>query len=650
MSVASAFMISAIWVAAVHAGSMASSLPHSLGTWLTAQYFAAAQLIAIGLIATFLTNVVERLHGPFRKLTLVGLFLVGCGILRLALEDDANGPAERLAPWLSVEAVYWMFGIVASALLACAFFLGRALPGPGSRGLVILAASAVTVGNARLLPLSYPGIHLTVAIGAALIIAGALTGSAFPSNAARLLPAFAPKCRAILGLALGLCTLPAFLVPPPNAVLLALLHQPAAVLMPAVAQLWTAEKADFHVPADQMQWFMDRSRLPAVPPTRPGLPDAPELVILLGIDSLRADLLADESFRERLPELFQLRDESVWFDNARSPGSSTAPSLAALFSGVHYSQLYWSLHTRRRPETFPHQDDTPRFPALLAQAGISTSTVDTSGWLLNTFGIVSGFTEETSARNPKKRSYPSSKDCFKDLRAQIERGMKKKGSRHFQFIHYLDAHAPYTSAGHFKSKFDGYIAELGLVDRELGRLRRHLKKRGLSRRASIIVFSDHGEAFGEHGLTWHGSTLYDVMIRVPLLFHGTGLRPRRVHTPVSVIDIGPTILDLYSLPTPSHLMGQSLVGLMQGHDSALTRPLISEARLKRSLVQGDLKVIHDTRSGTVELYDLKSDPDELQNLYSSDDPRSQRLLGTLSAFFEQHTHRRPGYTVPYRKW
>src|SRR5690606_16022471 len=132
--------------------------------------------------------------------------------------------------------------------------------------------------------------------------------------------------------------------------------------------------------------------------------------------SMRADLLEDESYRRRFPELFRLRDESVWFDNARSPGSSTAPALAALFSGVHFSQMYWSLHARRRPETFPHEDTTPRFPALLAQAGITTSTVDAVGWLLNSFGIVSGFTEEMSARKPKKRGYPNGREYFKDLR------------------------------------------------------------------------------------------------------------------------------------------------------------------------------------------------------------------------------------------
>lgn len=372
-------------------------------------------------------------------------------------------------------------------------------------------------------------------------------------------------------------------------------------------------------------------------------------MVLIGVDSMRADLLEDERYRKRLPELFRLRDESIWFGNARSPGASTAPSLAALFSGVHYSQLYWTIHERRRPEVFPHEDATPRFPELLAGAGVVTRTVDSTGWLLNDFGIVRGFTHEGSAR--KGRGYPSAKTVARQLLRGLDKHHGDAREKQFAFAHFLDAHAPYTSAGKKEDPFDGYLAELGLVDREIGRLRRFLSKRGLEHRTALIVFSDHGEAFGEHGLQWHASSLYESMIRVPLLIHVPGVEPRRVDDAVSLVDVGPTILDLHGLPTPPHFMGQSLVPALRGEALRLTRPVLAEARLKRAMIAADgYKIIQDTRSGTVEMYDTRRDPGETENLYEAEAARGRELLETLATYFMRHAHRRPGYVVPYRKW
>jgi arylsulfatase A-like enzyme len=162
------------------------------------------------------------------------------------------------------------------------------------------------------------------------------------------------------------------------------------------------------------------------------------------------------------------------------------------------------------------------------------------------------------------------------------------------------------------------------------------------------VMSDHGEAFGEHGMTWHGTTLYDELLRVPLMIWTHAGPPRTVADPVSLMDLGPTILDLMGVATPARFMGQSLVPYLRGERPNLTRPILAEARLQRALVTPDgMKVIYDTRSQTVEIFDLNRDPKEEKNLFgiAGDDP-----LGELRTFFQVHTLRRPGYEVPYRKW
>jgi arylsulfatase A-like enzyme len=131
-----------------------------------------------------------------------------------------------------------------------------------------------------------------------------------------------------------------------------------------------------------------------------------------------------------------------------------------------------------------------------------------------------------------------------------------------------------------------------------------------------------------------------------------GVPPRAVDDPVSLIDLGPTILDLMSLPTPGAFMGQSLAPFLRGQNPPLSRPVIADSSrlLQAMLFPGDdglLKIIRDNRRGTVELYNLTKDPGELKNIYREDDPVSQSKLALLSAFFRAHTLREKGYRPPF---
>ena len=125
---------------------------------------------------------------------------------------------------------------------------------------------------------------------------------------------------------------------------------------------------------------------------------------------------------------------------------------------------------------------------------------------------------------------------------------------------------------------------------------------------------------------------------------------RAVDTPVTLLDLGPTILELYGVPTPRAFMGESLVRLLQNEPDKLTRPIAADSgRHIQSLVFSDgIKVIRSTRTHTAELYDLKSDPGEEHDLFDSAKDAEDRL-SVLEALFEANAFTKSGYAPPYRK-
>jgi len=162
------------------------------------------------------------------------------------------------------------------------------------------------------------------------------------------------------------------------------------------------------------------------------------------------------------------------------------------------------------------------------------------------------------------------------------------------------------------------------------------------------VTSDHGEAFGEHGTFQHTKTIYEELVRVPLLVWGAGVRPQKVDEPVTLVDLNPTICDIFGVPWSEDITGETLVPILRGAKPNLSRPILAEGRLRRALYAGDLKVIADLRRSTVEAYDLSVDPGELDNLFDRERARVAPLLGALDAFFDTRGYKKDGYEPPYK--
>jgi arylsulfatase A-like enzyme len=396
--------------------------------------------------------------------------------------------------------------------------------------------------------------------------------------------------------------------------------------------------------ADAGPFFQPRDNLEPIPPGERVYPEGEHpIVLVVTADALRADIFDKPEHATYTKNIRALMDRSAVFDMARSPGSQTVYTLSTLSTGQYFSQQYWS---KRGREYWPHEDPQHHLAGLLMDAGVRAKIVQGTKFLGPSYGVMKGFDNARYTRG-KTSKWAMANVLTDHLLKHVDDHQAKEPL--FVFLHYFDTHHPYDRGGKEGTEFERYLKEVQLIDVEIQRIVDELGKRGLWERTTLIFSSDHGEAFGEHNSRWHATTIYEEQLRIPLLVYGAGVKPRRIAEPVSLVDIGPTVLDLMGVPTPGQFMGQSLVPLMGGEDVELVRPIVAETQLKQAMLFRDgTKVIRDQKRNTIEVYDLKSDPGEEKNLVGSIDPDDDAHVQLLLGFFEVQTYNRDGYVPPWR--
>lgn len=580
------------------------------------------QLLALGMVSAACSLLVGALRGRFSwlggrsargLLTAGAVFVVGLATLG---EDVAN-LAERK------ELSVWLLKAVLAALFAVALGATRLATAPSShavRGSLIALGAALAVVNARSLPNDYFGIHFMVSWLAALCIANACEGLSVPRPSRALRSIAAPV------LAIGAAV--TVVMPAKGDVLLRLYAVPSSVLTPLLAPFLSDERllAEDRIPTRYRlsPWFRDRSDQPPVPATRAVVPSAPPIVMFFTIDSFRADVMEKPEHRDTLPELTRLRRESSYFSVARSPTASTMTTMASVFAGGYYSQLQWGPDKKA-----PLIEPTPRFPELLSSAGVRCVLIaGTLGRIYGRSGVARGFATEVTIP-------PRPKPATKSVDAIIAELDDTPNQPLFVYAHFIDPHAPYDLAGKKGSHYQRYVREIALVDRQIGRLRAHLSAKGLADRTYFIISADHGEGFGEHGTYNHARTAYEELVRVPLFFYLPGLPGQELSSPVTLMDVGPTVLDLFGLPAPGFWMGQSLLPLVARQATKLERPVVIDTgrRIQSMIFDNGHKVIFTRLKHTTEVYDLTVDPGELRNLAGEPNPAIRTSIQVAEWFF-----------------
>ena len=356
------------------------------------------------------------------------------------------------------------------------------------------------------------------------------------------------------------------------------------------------------------------------PPVEPVARDAPT-VILVSIDTLRPDRLGCYGNRQPTsPNIDGFAGESVLFAEAIAQAPSTLPSHATMLTSL-LPEHHGAFFSRRTP--LPAS--IPTLASELRAAGYRTAAFTGGGQIAPEFGLDRGF--DTYGVNVGGSDFESA------VRAGLGWLEENPGHPAFLFLHTYEVHHPFTPEPAlldiFDDGYDGplpveiskellhrintdetaitdrdlahivaaYDAEIRSVDSAFGRLLAGLGELALLEDSLLIFTSDHGEEFGEHGVVgWHSHTLFDELLRVPLLIRFPGGRDggRSIDQQVRLLDLAPTVLATVGVVAPSTFEGVDLVRVIGG----LTTPLPAVSQL--DLPVGEIEL--SLRTGRWKLY------------------------------------------------
>jgi arylsulfatase A-like enzyme len=394
-------------------------------------------------------------------------------------------------------------------------------------------------------------------------------------------------------------------------------------------------------------------------------------VVVLVIDTLRADKLRpfNPNTRVKTPAIDRFALEGAVFELAQAPENWTKPSVASILTGLH-------------PLT--HQQKTgeaalPSSALLLSEHlkdnGFSTGSFIANGYVSDRFGFDQGWDDYTNYIREGKST--EAKDVFSEAGNWIE---THKDERFFAYVQTIDPHVPYDPPGEYlrmydPSEYSGQVrprmtgellekakrrppqvvfderdkrriealhdGEITQHDHFFGEFLDRLAALGLSDDTLVVVTSDHGEEFDDHGSWGHGHSVYQELLHVPLMFR----LPERIQgatkvsAAVSTLDISATVTELLGVPAMPNNEGHSLVGVMRGE--APSRPMVafSDFQDDRRVITTEQWKLILRGNLTSTMFDLRADPKEMTQLDASAIPIGRRYSRMLLGQFLGATDR-----------
>ncbi len=363
----------------------------------------------------------------------------------------------------------------------------------------------------------------------------------------------------------------------------------------------------------------------------PGVSRAPRSIVLVTIDTLRADRLGVYGGMTATPALDAFAREGARFQNVFAQSPLTLPSHSSILTGT-----YPTYHGVRDNGRFRLPGEMETLAEILKGAGYSTAAFVGGFPVDSRFGLDQGFDLYDDSLGRSRSRVSLSERPASSVVVSARKWIEARGDGlYFVWVHLFDPHAPYDPPDPFPDDYEGEVAYVDSVLKEL--------LGAVSREAVVAVTADHGEGLGEHGESTHSLFVYDSTMRVPWLLRGPGVPAGAVvEEPARSIDLVPTVLDLLGMRERcGRCQGRSLVPAFEGKELP---PEVSYAetyfpRLNlgwselRSLRAGEWKYIEAPEP---ELYRIASDPGETRNL-ASENPGKLRELASELARLEHAT-------------
>jgi tetratricopeptide (TPR) repeat protein len=364
----------------------------------------------------------------------------------------------------------------------------------------------------------------------------------------------------------------------------------------------------------------------------PGSRREPRSIVLVTIDTLRADRLGVYGGKAATPVLDALSREGARFQNVFAQSPLTLPSHSSILTGT-----YPTYHGVRDNGRFRLPADMETLAEILKGAGYSTAAFVGGFPLDSRFGLDQGFDlyDDSLGRSRSRVSF--SERRASEVVASARSWIAGRGQNlYFVWVHLFDPHAPYDPPDPFPDDYEGEVAYADAALKEL--------LAAVSKDAFVAVTADHGEGLGEHGERTHSLFVYDSTLRVPWLLRGPGVAAGTVvEESARSVDLVPTLLDLVGMnESCARCQGRSFVPALEGK-SLPPAPAYAETyfpRLNlgwselRSLRLGGWKYIEAPEP---ELYDTNSDVGENRNLAASDPAKLEEMRAELAKLEEATT-------------
>ena len=378
-------------------------------------------------------------------------------------------------------------------------------------------------------------------------------------------------------------------------------------------------------------------------------------VVLLTIDTLRRDVLGCYGGGPLTPFIDSIQDRCIRFNKAHSAG----PYTQAAFPGILTSSYYLEYGRQKGLS-----NKRVLVSEVLKKAGITTAAFHSNPYISGYFGWNRGWDvfydsmeDDVTDKIPYIKADKINRKADTWLSSHVSGGIQKP---FFLWLHYMDVHEPYVPERKYVDLVDPsirmtedemfrlfkevllkrdasdrgtvetlkklYLAHVREIDDAVRDLFGILEKWKVLKDSWVILTTDHGDEFGEHGGLSHDGKMYSELVHIPLILHDPGReKGEACETLVSTLNVSPTIVYLFGLPPVKEFEGDSLLPLQDYPEKGVFGEAVDkhgshekgEEKETHYYREGDFKIIYRERNDSWELYDLKNDPEELKNLIES---------------------------------